>query len=118
MQKGGRRPRRAGALSAFFFVVPILCLPVQARADDGHVEQGAGSNFKPDPKVLSAPILQHPIYGCADTVVVMGFVPHAELQIFVDGDAHAEWRRSRRHRSERASREGLDPFHDRANGHG
>ena len=87
MQKGGRRPRRAGALSAFFFVVPILCLPLQTRADDGHVDKGAGEQFKPDPKVLSAPILQHPIYGCADTVVVMGFVPHAALQIFVDGNA-------------------------------
>jgi outer membrane protein assembly factor BamB len=85
MQKGGRRPRRAGVLSALFFAVPILCLPVQARADDGHVEQGAGSNFKPDRDVVSAPILEHPIYGCADTVVVKGFAPHAKLQIFVDG---------------------------------
>jgi hypothetical protein len=86
MQKGGRRPRRAGVLSALFFAVPILCLPVQTRADDGHVEQGAGGRFKPDRDVVSAPILQHPIYGCADTVVVMGFAPHATLQIFVDGN--------------------------------
>jgi outer membrane protein assembly factor BamB len=74
-------------LSALFLAVPILCLPVQARADDGHVEQGAGGRFKPNPEVVSAPILEHPIYGCADTVIVRGFAPHATLQIFVDGNA-------------------------------
>jgi outer membrane protein assembly factor BamB len=73
-------------LHAFFIVAPILAAPGLTRADDGHVEQGAGDRFKPNPEVLSAPILQHPIYGCADTVVVMGFVKHAELQIFVDGN--------------------------------
>jgi outer membrane protein assembly factor BamB len=86
MQKGRRRPRWAGALSAFFLVVPILCVPVQTRADDGRVEQGAGSRFKSNPEVVSAPILEHPIYGCADTVIVKGFAPHATLQIFVDGN--------------------------------
>src|SRR5262249_55946872 len=31
-------------------------------------------------------ILQHPIYACANTVIVSGFKPHAELQIFIGGD--------------------------------
>ena len=83
MQRGGRRLRWADALLAFF-VGLMLGAPGRAFADDGHVEQG-GDRFKPNPEVLSPPILQHPIYGCADTVVVMGFVPHAELQIFAAG---------------------------------
>jgi outer membrane protein assembly factor BamB len=60
----------------------------EALGDDGHVEQGS-ERFRPNPKVLSPPILEHPIYGCADTVVVTGFVPHAELQVFVAGHAAA-----------------------------
>ena len=85
MQGGGRRPRWSGALCAFFVVLMTLGPPGPAFADDGHVEQG-GDRFRPNPKVLSPPILQHPIYGCTDTVIVMGFEPHAELQVFVAGD--------------------------------
>jgi hypothetical protein len=55
------------------------------RLGHGHVEPSGGDRFKPSPEVVSAPILQHPIYGCADTVVVTGFSPGAELQIFIQG---------------------------------
>ena len=85
MQGGERRPRWAGVVCAFLVVLTTLGAPGRPLADDGHVEQG-GDRFRPNPKVLSQPILQHPIYGCADTAVVMGFEPHAELQIFVAGD--------------------------------
>jgi len=63
----------------------LLGGPSLAFADDGQVEQG-GDRFKPNPDVLSPPELQDPIYACANTVVVKGFVPHAILRVFVSGD--------------------------------
>jgi hypothetical protein len=39
-----------------------------------------------EPKdVLSPPYLVEPVYACAKLVVVRGFVPHAELEVSVDG---------------------------------
>jgi hypothetical protein len=55
-------------------------------ADDGHVEQG-GERFKQNPTVVSPVILQNPIYACADTVVVKGFKPHAEIEVFLQGNS-------------------------------
>lgn len=78
------RRRQVGLLAILALGMALLGGPGKVLADDGHVEQG-GERFRPNPKVLSAPILQHPIYGCADTVVVTGFVPHAELQVFRAG---------------------------------
>jgi putative pyrroloquinoline-quinone binding quinoprotein len=34
---------------------------------------------------ISPPILQFPIYACAQSVVVKGFIPGAKLEVFVDG---------------------------------
>lgn len=75
------------ALNRMSFVVALLVAASAsslALADDGQVEKG-GERFKPNPQVVSPVILQNPIYACADTVVVKGFVPHAELRIFVAG---------------------------------
>lgn len=43
-------------------------------------------NLKEDSTFLSPPVLQHPIYACATTVMVQGFVPGAKIDIFADGD--------------------------------
>jgi hypothetical protein len=85
MHGGRRSPRWGSVLGAFAAAVIGLATGV-AFADDGHVEQGGAERFKPNPEVLSAPFLEYPIYGCADTVMVQGFELHAELQIFVDGN--------------------------------
>jgi len=69
------------------FVLALFLATVPARlalADDGQIGQG-GDRFKPNPEVVSAVILQNPIYACADTVVVKGFVPHAQLLVYVAG---------------------------------
>src|SRR5262245_35361829 len=56
-----------------------------ASATNGTVKTG-GQRFENSSKVLSPPILQRPIYACADTVVVKGFVPGAKIEIFVAGN--------------------------------
>ena len=84
---GWIRPWSAPALNCVRFALALLLAAIPsgfALADDGQIEQG-GDRFKPNPEVVSAVILQNPIYACADTVVVKGFVPHAELRIFVTG---------------------------------
>ncbi len=42
-------------------------------------------DLKPNREVLSAPYLVEPLYACAIAVIVRGFVPHAELDVDVDG---------------------------------
>jgi outer membrane protein assembly factor BamB len=42
-------------------------------------------NLREDRRLLSAPILQQPIYACAQSVVVKGFVPGATLKVLVNG---------------------------------
>ena len=43
-------------------------------------------DLREDRGFLSAPILQYPIYACASSVVVEGFVPGAKLDVFADGN--------------------------------
>jgi outer membrane protein assembly factor BamB len=79
----------APALNRFRSALLILLTTVPsavALADDGQTEKG-GDRFKPNPEVVSPVTLQNPIYACADTVVVKGFVPHAQLRIFLAGVA-------------------------------
>jgi outer membrane protein assembly factor BamB len=52
--------------------------------EDGKVVPAG--DLKDDPKVLSAPILDQPIYECTETVFVRGFVPNADIQVFVAGN--------------------------------
>jgi len=47
------------------------------------------ADLRDDPKVLSAPILNEPIYECTDTVFVHGYIPNADVEIFVAGTAAA-----------------------------
>jgi outer membrane protein assembly factor BamB len=44
------------------------------------------SKFNNDPRILSPVILQRPIYECARTVVVNGYVPNALIQVFTAGN--------------------------------
>ena len=43
-------------------------------------------NLREDRKFLSAPIVRHPIYACASSVVVEGFIPGAKIDVFADGN--------------------------------
>lgn len=42
-------------------------------------------DLRPDDQLLSPPWLGEPLYQCATAVTVFGFVPHADLEIEVDG---------------------------------
>ncbi len=42
-------------------------------------------DLKDDPRLLSRPIIAEPLYRCATSVTVLGFVPHAEIDIEVAG---------------------------------
>jgi hypothetical protein len=43
-----------------------------------------------EPKgVISPPYIVEPVYGCSKLVVVRGFIPHAEIEVSVDGAAVA-----------------------------
>ena len=42
-------------------------------------------DLREDSTFLSPPILQYPLYACAQSVVVRGFVPGAKLEIFLSG---------------------------------
>src|SRR4051794_19429581 len=68
-------------LSAFLILSPSAL----ADGKDPHVQRG-GSNFKNNPEVLSPLILQRPIYECAETVVVNGYIPLAKIEIYRAGD--------------------------------
>jgi hypothetical protein len=44
-----------------------------------------GLDLKDDREILSPPVVAEPLYQCAIAVTVLGFVPHAELELEVDG---------------------------------
>lgn len=43
--------------------------------------------LRDDPSILSPPIVVSPLYACATAVTVLGFVPHAELELEIAGGA-------------------------------
>jgi outer membrane protein assembly factor BamB len=55
-----------------------------SKAPDPHIVPRP-DNLREDRAFLSAPILQGPIYACAQSVVVKGFVPGATLDVLVNG---------------------------------
>jgi outer membrane protein assembly factor BamB len=84
-----RRLANAPRSGALCIVLATLAFAVVADAaaqspKDPHVKHG-GHKFKDDRKVLSPPILQKPIYECADTVVVQGFVVGATIKVYIGG---------------------------------
>jgi hypothetical protein len=42
-------------------------------------------DLRENPEILSPPIILEPLYRCATTVTVLGFVPHAEIDVEIDG---------------------------------
>lgn len=63
--------------------------PIGRPKPDGPGDEGTvvrGRDLRDDPKVLSAPIVAEPVYACTDTVFVQGYVPHALVEVFVDGN--------------------------------
>ena len=65
--------------------IVLLSSPALAQHKDPHVQRG-GREFKNNPEVLSPLILQRPIYECAQTIVVNGYIPNAKILIFVAGN--------------------------------
>lgn len=79
--------RRLNGLISIAISTLAFAIMADASAQDRkdpNVKHG-GHEIKDDRKVLSPPILQVPIYECADTVVVKGFVPGAKLQVYIGG---------------------------------
>src|SRR5215208_6681949 len=73
-------------LRNFLVLGTIMLAFSPALAKDPQVQRG-GRGFKNHPEVLSPPILQRPIYECARTVVVNGYVPNARIEIFMEGNS-------------------------------
>ncbi len=42
-------------------------------------------DLRDDPAVISPPIVHSPIYACATAVTVLGFIPHADLELEIAG---------------------------------
>lgn len=73
-----------------WFGVCLLVAVTLARCVDGAAAQDRDRPFHPEfpPKdegQLSPPVVYRPIYECAEAVHVMGFVPHAHVQVFAGG---------------------------------
>ena len=73
------------SFTVFGAILLLFSCPAFAQDRDPHVQRG-GREFKNNPEVLSPLILQRPIYACAQTVVVNGYVPNAKIEIFVAGN--------------------------------
>lgn len=52
---------------------------------DEQVVERRGLDLKDDPELLSPPWLGEPLYQCATAVTVFGFLPHADIDVEVDG---------------------------------
>jgi outer membrane protein assembly factor BamB len=63
-------------------VIMAWSAPALAQGTDQHIQSG-GQEFKNDPQVLSPLLLQRPIYACAQTVVVNGYIPNARVRIYL-----------------------------------
>ncbi len=76
-----------GYLVAAAGLVLLACDGRQpGSGQDGAVVKN-GRELRDNPKVLSAPILRDPIYECTDGVWVSGFIPGAQIDIFIAGTA-------------------------------
>lgn len=67
----------------------LLCLVAACDDDEGSKDPHVvprPDNLKEDRSYLSPPVLQYPIYACASSVVVQGFVPGAKIDVFADGN--------------------------------
>jgi outer membrane protein assembly factor BamB len=60
----------------------VLSAPALAQGTDPRIQTG-GRDFTNDPQVLSPPLLQRPIYACAQTIVVNGYIPNARIRVYV-----------------------------------
>jgi outer membrane protein assembly factor BamB len=82
------RPRLAIAM----MIIVLCCVGSPAPQPPGPSSVPSDGQVVPvkdlrdDPSVLSPLILNEPIYECTDTVFVQGYVPNAEIQVFVAGD--------------------------------
>jgi hypothetical protein len=43
--------------------------------------------LRDDPELISPPVVAQPLYACAEAVVLLSFLPHADIEIQVDGVA-------------------------------
>ena len=76
------------SLAARIVVGTILALTSFAFAEENRDPNvhGGGKDFRNNPEVLSPIILRRPIYECADTVVVNGYVPLAKIEVYLAGN--------------------------------
>ncbi|MCA1510563.1 PQQ-binding-like beta-propeller repeat protein [Bradyrhizobium sp. NBAIM01] len=75
------------AISTIVSAMMVGCPLVSAQPAperDPHLQPGGG-RFQNDPEVVSPLLLTRPIYECAQTVVVNGYVPDAQIEIYLAG---------------------------------
>jgi outer membrane protein assembly factor BamB len=64
----------------------VASAPALAEENRDPNVHGGGKEFGNNPEVVSPLILQRPIYACAETVVVNGYVPQAKIEVYVAGN--------------------------------
>ncbi len=82
-----KSPRRHGRWSTWVVIVLMFALSATLAGcrRDPHIVPRP-DNLRENPAYLSPPILQYPIYACASSVIVKGFVPGAKIEVFADGN--------------------------------
>jgi outer membrane protein assembly factor BamB len=70
---------------AAWFLLAVLSTLLTGCAGDPNIVRRP-DNLREDRSFLSAPIVRQPIYACASSVVVEGFVPGAKIEVFADGN--------------------------------
>lgn len=70
---------------ASYLLLAAVALFEAGCANDPHIVRRP-DNLREDRSFLSAPVVRQPIYACASSVVVEGFVPGARVDVFADGN--------------------------------
>lgn len=83
------RRNSATSRAALHMAIALLACAGMAAAkaqdrNDPNVHHG-GRELRDNRRVLSPPILRKPLYACADTVVVQGYVPNATIKVYIGG---------------------------------
>lgn len=78
-----KKNKLISALKYFLLFSSLLVIGCKPKRDP-HVRTG-GEKFQDNKEVISPLILHYPIYACANSVWVNGFIPGAEILIYADG---------------------------------
>ncbi len=70
-------------LRSFAFVAVMILVSASVASAQGGVRPAP--DFPEDPDVVSPPIVIAPLYACASSVTVAGFIPAATVKVYING---------------------------------